>query len=103
MEFTTMRIWCYVGTSEHDPTPVWATPAVFSNPNGFSSFGPIYRGRPAASRFAVVEVDKPPRFIVIDLFEVQLNRDAESWTFPEGSTWTFPTLDAAIMTAKLKL
>lgn len=93
-----LRPYCYVGSGPHDPTPMWYS----ASQTVRCHFGEIYRSRPQVARYAVAEsVNR--RFIVYDMYSVQLLEDAWTFSFPEGSTWVYPTFDAALMTAQLKL
>ena len=88
----------YIGAGDQDPTPIWVK-ATYSKT---CDYGTLHRRRPPKSRFVVVK-DAHGDFLVIDMFEVQLNDDYTTFTFPAGSVLCFPELDTAIMTAQLKL
>lgn len=92
-----LQLIAYVGSGVDDPTPLMpeGTPQ-------WVNFGMVYRGRPAPSRFAIIR-DSDDDYLVIDLFDVILNDDKMTFTIPPDALWVFPTLDAAMMTAKLKL
>lgn len=93
-----LRVHAFVGTSENDPTPIWTDTGIYR----WCTIGVIYRNRPSKSRFAVVE-DRDGDYLVYDMFSVQLNDDYASFTIPYEAVRVFPTLDAALMSAQLKV
>ena len=91
------HVWlhAYVGSGVNNPTPIWKDKLK-------CSFGQIHRGRPEPARFAIAE-KMTGEFLLFDMFEVVLNDDFKTFGFPDGAVRCFPSLDTAIMTAKLKL
>ena len=95
-----LKLIAYVGSGEHDPTPIWCSAYGWSWQK--CSFATLYRHRPQHSRFVIVQ-DRDGDYLVFDLFKVQLNDDFWTFTIPHKAVEVYPTLDAALMAAKLQL
>lgn len=89
------RLIAYVGSGETDPTPIWV------NNTGLTPLDKIHRDRPDVARFAIVEHDG--KFRVLDMWEVEMNMETLTVYVPDHAVLEFPTRNAAIMTAQLKL
>lgn len=94
-----LRPCAYVGTGEFDPTPIWVA---VKYGDTACDYGTLHRHRPHKSRFVVAR-DRHNDFLVFDMFRVQLNDDFTTFTFPDGSVEVYPTIEAALMAAQLRL
>jgi len=89
------HVIAYLGSGPSDPTPIWKR-------MNYPSFGDVYRNRPMGSRFVIYKLS-PKHYVQLDLFEVTLNEDWETFYVPTAAAKNFPTLDAAIMSATINL
>lgn len=88
------RLIAYVGRGKDDPTPLW------SGNEGFQNFGTIFNNRPDWSQFAVLLLPDG-KYLCVDLWEVKLDMDRLDLLIPDSLS--FDDLDAAVVTAQLKL
>jgi hypothetical protein len=66
---------------------------------GFGDFNHVFILRPIDYRYGVVEVTKPPRFMLIDFYDVRTDRQIA--TLEPGWTRSFDTEDGALMAGVL--